>query len=112
MSLSKRIGTLLRDARESKKLTIQEVGREINMIPKFIDALEKEDYSLFPSETYTLGFLRSYSEFLGLDTDEVISLYRGVQIDQTQTPVKELTKPISGGDFVSSLDLGQYKKQG
>ncbi len=106
MTLNKRIGTLLREARESRKLSIQETAREINMIPKFIEALEREDYSLFPSETYTLGFLRTYSEFLGLDTDEVLSLYRGVQIDQAETPIKELTKPISPADFLSGFSAG------
>lgn len=104
MSLTRRIGTLLREAREAKKLSVSEVSRETNIIPKYIQALEKEDYSQFPGETYALGFLRSYCEYLGLDTNHVIGLYRGHQIDQSQTPVKELTKPIHASP-IPGLDL-------
>ncbi len=105
MSLTKRIGTILKEAREARKLTIGDVSRETNIIPKYIDALEKEDYSCFPGETYALGFLRSYTEYLNLDTQTIIDLYRGHQIDQVETPVKELTRPlhaaaIPGLDFL------------
>ncbi|MDH5656335.1 MAG: DUF4115 domain-containing protein [Spirochaetia bacterium] len=92
--ISKRVGELLKETRESKKLTIREVAQETNITPRFIEALEIEDYSIFPGETYTMGFLKGYAEFLNLDTEEVISLYRGLQIDQGKTPLKELTKPM------------------
>jgi transcriptional regulator with XRE-family HTH domain len=102
MVLSKRVGVLLREARESRKLSIRDVARETNITPKYIESLENEDYSQFPGETYALGFLRSYSEYLNLDTETVINLYRGLKIDQTQTPVKELTRPNRSLTFLLS----------
>lgn len=95
MVLSKRVGTILKEAREERKLSVKEVGRETNITPKYIDALENEDYAQFPGETYLLGFLRSYSEYLNLDTDHLLNLYRGHQIDLSEAPLKELTKPTS-----------------
>ena len=59
MVLSKRVGAILREAREAKKLTVKEVARETNMTPRYIEALEVEDFSQFPGETYALGFLRN-----------------------------------------------------
>ena len=93
MVLTKRVGAILREAREAKKLTIRDVARDTNMIPRYIEALENEEYSQFPGETYALGFLRSYSDYLQEDTDHLLNLYRGHQIDQSQTPLKELTRP-------------------
>ena len=84
MVLSKRVGAILREAREERKLSIKEVARETNITPKYIEALE--------NEAYALGFLRNYSEYLNLDTDHILNLYRGLQIDQSQAPIEELIK--------------------
>ena len=77
MVLIKRVGAYLKEAREAKKLSIKEVARQTNITGKYLEALENEDYSQFPGETYALGFLRNYSEFLNLDTDHLMQLYRG-----------------------------------
>ena len=72
------IGEKLRAAREAKRLTIKDVVKDTNINPLYIDALEEEDFEKFPSETYIIGFLRSYTEYLKLDTDEIIQSYKGV----------------------------------
>lgn len=90
---------ILREARENRKLSLKDVARETNITPRYVDALENEDYSIFPGETYALGFLRSYSEYLNLDTEHLLNLYRGHQIDLSQAPLKELTRPTGGMGF-------------
>ena len=47
---------ILREARENRKLSLKDVARETNITPRYVDALENEDYSIFPGETYALGF--------------------------------------------------------
>ncbi|MCE9599495.1 MAG: DUF4115 domain-containing protein [Spirochaetia bacterium] len=91
--LAKRLGTILKDAREGKKLTIKDVARETFISPRWIEALENEDFTIFPAETYALGALKSYSEFLNLETGHLENLFRGQQIDLTQSPIEELTRP-------------------
>jgi hypothetical protein len=65
----------------------------------YLNALENEEFEKFPSETYLIGFLRSYSEFLKLNVNEMIQSYRGYKIGESATPLEELTKstrpPIS-----------------
>ena len=89
------IGEKLRQAREAKKLTYKDVSVETNLAPTFIEALEKEDFEKFPSETYILGFLRNYAEFLKLDPEEMIQLYKGYKIGESATPLEELTRPTT-----------------
>ncbi len=91
--LAKRLGTILKDAREAKKLTIKDVARETFITPRWVEALENEDFSVFPAETYALGALKSYSEFLNLETSHLENLFRGQQIDLSQSPIEELTRP-------------------
>ena len=87
------IGEKLRSAREAKKIAIRDVSRETNIAPTYLVALEEEEFEKFPSETYLIGFLRTYSEFLKLDVEEIIQAYKGYKIGESVTPLEELTKP-------------------
>lgn len=87
------IGDRLRQAREAKKLTVKNVAIDTNMSPTYIEALEDEDFDKFPGETYIIGFLKTYSEYLKLDPDEMVMLYKGYKIGESATPLEELTRP-------------------
>lgn len=87
------IGEKLRSAREARRLSVRDVVKDTNINPLYIEALEEEDFDRFPSETYLIGFLRSYSEYLRLDTDEIIQAYKGYKIGESATPIEELTRP-------------------
>lgn len=101
---TKRVGQILREAREEKKLTVKDVSKETNIAVKYIIALETEDYSQFPAETFALGFLKNYASYLKLDTGLLLNLYRGEQIEESQAPLEELTKPTT-----SSFSLDRNK---
>ncbi|MCB1140763.1 MAG: helix-turn-helix domain-containing protein [Leptospiraceae bacterium] len=90
---TKRVGQILRETREERNLTVRDVSKDTNIAMKFILALESEDYSLFPAETFTIGFLKTYSDYLKLDTAHMLNLYRGEQLEESQLPLEELTKP-------------------
>lgn len=105
-----RIGEKLQNAREAKKLTLKEVAKETNITQKYIEALEDEEFDRFPGETYTIGFLRRYAEYLKLDADDIIQAYRGYKIGESATPLEELTRPTrSPIMFNFSSLLGRYK---
>lgn len=87
------IGETLRAAREAKRLSLKDVSKDTNIFIKYLEALEREDFDIFPGETYLLGFLRSYAEYLRLDPDELIQAYKGYKIGESSTPLEELTKP-------------------
>ncbi len=71
------IGRRLRQKRLEKKLTIEKVNSRTRIPVKFIGALEEGDYSQFSAEVYYTGSLRKYARFLGLDENELMSIYRG-----------------------------------
>lgn len=78
------VGDILRQKREEKGLSIKTVVDYTYIQAKFIIALECNDYSIFPAEVYTRGFLRNYSEMLGLDASEILELFK--QTKDTVTP--------------------------
>jgi cytoskeletal protein RodZ len=87
------LGEKLKSARESKGHTYDQVGRETNIASRYLEALENEDFSKFPGEPYILGFLRNYGEYLGLDVQELLSLYRALKIQEQAVPVEQLLQP-------------------
>jgi cytoskeleton protein RodZ len=70
----KTIGEMLRAAREERKLSVEQVNRETKISVQSIRAMEQDDFGSFPSETYLKGFLRTYAEFLGLDSGKMWSM--------------------------------------
>ncbi len=84
------IGEKLRLARERNNLTIDQVARETHVAKRFLKALEDEDFAAFPGETYAMGFLRNYAEYLGLNADELVGIYRNIKIQEQPLPMNEL----------------------
>lgn len=71
------LGELLKEARQNKGVSLEEVEKELRIRSKYLQALEDEDFSVMPAEVYAKGFLRNYAIYLGLDPEEVKALYKG-----------------------------------
>lgn len=84
------IGAKLQGTRESKGYSIEQVARETHIAKRFIEAMEVEDFDSFPGEPYLLGFLRTYANFLDLDGNELVTLYKNTQIQEAPPPMEEL----------------------
>jgi transcriptional regulator with XRE-family HTH domain len=70
MSVS--IGARLREARELRRLTLQQVSETTKVRTHYLQALESDDFSAIPSAAQARGFLRIYAEFLELDLGEML----------------------------------------
>jgi cytoskeletal protein RodZ len=92
----KRIGQQLREARESKPLTLDQVSREIRIRTRYLKALEEGNLGELPSAVHVRGFLRSYADFLGLNADELLNALRqpeGSDLPETQDQKTEDESP-------------------
>lgn len=84
------VGEKLRKAREAKNVSLDQVSRETNIAKRYLQALEEEDVSQFPGDTYAMGFLRNYAEYLGLDPAEMITLYKNMRLQEQPVPIEAL----------------------
>jgi cytoskeletal protein RodZ len=89
------LGEKLKTAREEKGFSFDQVSRETNIAARYLEALEAEDFSGFPGEPYIIGFLRNYGAYLGLDVQELLSLYRALKIQEQPVPVEQLLRSPS-----------------
>jgi len=69
------LGSLLVRAREAKGLTLEDAERDTRISRRYLQALETEQFDIIPAPVYARGFLRSYSQYLGLDPQEVLALF-------------------------------------
>ncbi len=58
------------------KIDINEVERRTKIRAKYLRALENEEWDLLPGEVYVKSFLRTYGDFLGLDSRQLMDDYK------------------------------------
>jgi len=71
----KSVGLILRETRESRGLTLEDVAKVTRIGKSYLSDLEEEKFDKLPSGAYAKGFLRVYSAYLGLSEQEMIALY-------------------------------------
>jgi hypothetical protein len=69
------IGPALRKARLLQGKSIEEASRETRIRADYLHALERERFEALLGEVYVRGCLRSYSSYLGVDADKVLTIY-------------------------------------
>lgn len=92
----KSVGSILKTARGKKGLAFKQIQQEIKIHPRFLQALERGDYSVFASPVHIKGFLRTYARFLGLDEKEVMAFFRREYDEKRAQKEVSRVKPLSG----------------
>jgi len=70
----KSIGVALREAREARNLSLEQVSRATRIHADVLRALEADDTSKLGA-VYTKSFLRLYADFLGLDREGLVARF-------------------------------------
>lgn len=75
-------GSLLRQAREEKGLTIEEMSAISNLTKQVIRGIESDDYADLAGLSFVRGYLKLYAKKLGVDESKVLEpfdLWKAVQ---------------------------------
>ncbi|HOW84520.1 MAG TPA: DUF4115 domain-containing protein [Candidatus Aminicenantes bacterium] len=70
------LGQALKDQRESRNISLEEIAAATKIVPRYLEALETDRLSAMPSGFFIKGIIRSYAKAVGLDPDEVLDRYR------------------------------------
>ena len=65
------IGERLRQAREAKGLSLDDVANQTRIPIRHLQHIEREEWDALPAITYCIGFVRSYANTIGLDGSEM-----------------------------------------
>lgn len=65
------VGERLREAREKKKLSLEDVAAQTRIPLRHLASIETGDWENLPAPTYTIGFAKNYAAAVGLDRTEI-----------------------------------------
>ncbi len=89
------VGEILRRARVSEKLSLETVEQNIRIRASMLQAIEDMDLDKLPGWIYTVGFIRSYSDYLNLDSDKMVALLKSQLGDKKK---QELNFPAAASE--------------
>jgi len=82
-------GERLKREREMREVTVEELTKGTRIGPRFLDALENEQWDKLPGGVFGRGFVRSIARYLGLDEQSLLGEYdlaRGEQKHEAPAP--------------------------
>ena len=93
------LGTILRDAREMKGLTVAEVQEQTRISAYYLEAMEQGEYHRLPTPVHARGFLRNYARFLDLDPDPLLERY---EASKNGRPPASSSQGSAGSEVLTS----------
>jgi cytoskeleton protein RodZ len=75
-------GSYLKSERELRGVTLDELHSKTKIPVRYLEALEKNQFDELPEEVFIRGYIRSVSNVIGAQEDEVLSTY----MDMHKTP--------------------------
>jgi transcriptional regulator with XRE-family HTH domain len=88
------LGERLLAAREARGIDLLRAERETKIRRGYLAALERGDYAALPGGVYVRGFLRNYSQYLGLDPDEAVAQWHREAPPDVPEPVILVPRPL------------------
>jgi cytoskeleton protein RodZ len=71
-----RVGEELRESRQALGVSLEEMAEQLRINRRYLSALEEGRVRDLPGVAYATGFVRSYSQMLGLDPTEMVRRFR------------------------------------
>lgn len=95
------VGQVLKEERERKFYTLDEVEKSTKIRKELLEALEAGEYAKLPPPTFVQGFIKSYGKFLKLDPDKLLAIFRREFSDVDHPPriLDSFQKPLDQKKF-------------
>ena len=110
--MSEVIGQQLRQAREARQLSLEQVAQATHIRLRYLQALETGDFAALPSDVQARGFLRAYASFLNLDATALLATGQADTVAILQ-PMPEPQQPQvaqEGSASQAFVEIGQKLK--
>ncbi len=71
-----KVGAMLKEMRLQKDLKLVDIAKRLCIRKMYLEAIEESNYKELPPMPYGIGFIRSYANFLGLNGENIVELYK------------------------------------
>lgn len=90
------VGEILRRARNHYGQSVEDVAGFLRIRASQLAALEEGRVDQLPGRVYAIGFVRAYSEYLGLDGEKMVQLFKIQSVGAKARP--ELSFPVPASE--------------
>lgn len=70
------IGEILKSERQNQNLTLDKIENITKIRKKNLQAVENNDWKQFHSKIYIIGVIKSYGNFLGINQEKLLAIFR------------------------------------
>jgi cytoskeleton protein RodZ len=77
------VGQILRDAREARGITLDDVASRLRLMHRQIEAMETDDFESLGQPVFARGFVRNYARLLGLAPEALLARMEGAPVETT-----------------------------
>ncbi|MFS0727909.1 RodZ domain-containing protein [Paenibacillus sp. 1P07SE] len=103
------LGTLLKEARQRKGYTLNDVQEMTKIRVRYLEAIEAGDYNVLPGSFYARAFIKNYAEAVGLDPDELLQQH---QHEVPALPTEPAAEPMMKPRRASARASDRWSKWG
>lgn len=99
-------GSRLAALREERGWSVEQVASQLNLAPRQILAIERDDYPALPGMAIVRGFVRAYAKLLKIDAAPLLADLGGeaVLVHDSLTPQKSLSTPFADSRMPSMTE--------
>lgn len=91
------VADLLRETRQGMGYELRDVAAMLRIRYPYLQAIEDGRYNELPGSAYAAGFVRSYAEYLGLDSEAVVTRYKEEAVGAARRQELYLPTPVPEG---------------
>lgn len=89
------IGCLLKSARETSGVSLEEASADLKIRPAILNNIEEGNMGCFKDIFELKDYIREYSKYLGMNPDKMVDEFNGYMFEATsKIPVKEIENQI------------------
>jgi cytoskeletal protein RodZ len=98
------LGQQLKQAREEKSISLQEIAESTHISIRFLQAIENDAYDVLPGGVFNRAFVRKFAHKVGFDEEQAVNLYQEQWQEQGGDPERGYQLGVE--DFESRQTTG------
>ena len=99
------LGAMMREMRENLGHELSSVAEDLRIRLVYLEAIESGRLSDLPGSAYVSGFLRAYSDYLGLDGEEILRHFKMAGVEISSKTSLNLPSPVEEGRLPTEFIL-------
>lgn len=99
------LGAMMREMRENLGHDLEKVAADLRIRLVYLEAMETGRLGDLPGSAYVSGFLRAYSDYLGLDGEEIVRRFKMAGADISNKTQLHLPSPVEEGRLPTAMVL-------